>query len=55
LSKNWDRRARIRRITLLVGEILKESGIAKGKILDELLVEADELVAFITTIGKRSK
>jgi four helix bundle protein len=36
-------------------EILKESGIAKGKLLDELLVEADELVAIFTTIGKRSK
>ena len=36
-------------------EILKESGIAKGKLLDELLIEADELVAIFTTIGKRSK
>ena len=36
-------------------EILKESGIAKGKLLDELLVEADERVAIFTTIGKRSK
>ena len=31
-------------------EILKESGIAKGKLLEELLVEADELVAIFTTI-----
>ena len=36
-------------------EILKESGIAKGKFLDELLVEADELVAIFTTIGRKSK
>jgi hypothetical protein len=36
-------------------ELLKESGIAKGKLLDELLVEADELVAIFTTIGKKSK
>lgn len=36
-------------------EILKESGIAKGKLLDELLVEADELVAIFTTIGRKSK
>jgi len=36
-------------------EILKESGIAKGKLLDELLIEADELVAIFTTIGKKSK
>jgi len=36
-------------------EILKESGIAKGKLLEELHVEADELVAIFTTIGKKSK
>ena len=36
-------------------EILKESGISKGKLLEELLVEADELVAIFTTIGKKSK
>ena len=36
-------------------EILKESGIAKGELLEELLVEADELVAIFTTIGKKSK
>jgi four helix bundle protein len=36
-------------------EILKESRIAKGKLLEELLVEADELVAIFTTIGKKSK
>jgi four helix bundle protein len=36
-------------------ELLKESGIAKGKLLEELLVEADELVAIFTTIGKKSK
>jgi four helix bundle protein len=36
-------------------EILKESGIAKGKLLEELIIEADELVAIFTTIGKKSK
>ena len=36
-------------------EILKESGIAKGELLEELLVEADELVAIFTTIGRKSK
>jgi hypothetical protein len=36
-------------------ELLKESGIAKGKLLKELLVEAYELVAIFTTIGKKSK
>ena len=36
-------------------ELLKESGIAKGRILEELLIEADELVAIFTTIGKKSK
>ena len=36
-------------------EILKESGIATGQLLDELLVEADELVAIFTTIGRKSK
>jgi four helix bundle protein len=36
-------------------ELLKESGIAKGKLLEELLVESDELVAISTTIGKKSK
>ena len=36
-------------------EPLKESGIAKGALLEELLVEADELVAIFTTIGKKSK
>ncbi len=36
-------------------ELLKESGIAKGKLLEELLVEADELVAIFTTIGKKSR
>jgi hypothetical protein len=34
---------------------LKESGIAKGALLEELLAEADELVAIFTTIGKKSK
>jgi len=33
----------------------KESGIEKGKFLEELLVEADELVAIFTTIRKKSK
>ena len=36
-------------------ELLKESGITKGALLEELLVEADELVAIFTTIGKKSK
>ena len=36
-------------------ELLKDSGIAKGALLEELLVEADELVAIFTTIGKKSK
>jgi four helix bundle protein len=36
-------------------ELLKESGIANGELLEELLIEADELVAIFTTIGKKSK
>ena len=36
-------------------ELLKESGIAKGKLLEELLIESDELVTIFTTIGKKSK
>ena len=36
-------------------ELLKESGIAKGKLLEYLRIEADELVAIFTTIGKKSK
>ena len=36
-------------------ELLKESGIARGALLEDLLVEADELVAIFTTIGKKSK
>jgi four helix bundle protein len=36
-------------------ELLKASGISNGALLEELLVEADELVAIFTTIGKRSK
>ena len=36
-------------------ELLKESGIAKGQLLEELLIEADELVAIFTTIGKKLK
>jgi hypothetical protein len=36
-------------------ELLKESGIEKGNLLEELLVEADELGAIFTTIGKKSK
>ena len=36
-------------------ELLTESGITKGALLEELLVEADELVAIFTTIGKKSK
>jgi len=36
-------------------ELLKESGIAKGRLLEELLIEADELVAIFTTIGKKAK
>jgi hypothetical protein len=38
-----------------VGANYKESGISKGVLLEELLVEADELVAIFTTIGKKSK
>jgi hypothetical protein len=30
-------------------------GITKGKLLEELLVEADELMAIFTTIGRKSK
>jgi hypothetical protein len=33
----------------------KESGIAKGKFLEELLVGTDELAAIFITIGKKSK
>jgi four helix bundle protein len=36
-------------------ELLKDSGMAEGELLKELLVEADELVAIFTTIGKKSK
>jgi len=36
-------------------EILKDSGVAKGALLEELILEADELVAIFTTIGKKSK
>jgi len=36
-------------------ELRKDSGIAKGALLEELLLEADELVAIFTTIGKKSK
>jgi hypothetical protein len=36
-------------------ELLKESGITSGELLDELLVEAGELVAIFTTIGKKTK
>ena len=35
--------------------IIEESEIARGELLEELLVEADELVAIFTTIGKKSK
>jgi hypothetical protein len=34
---------------------LKESGITQGALLEELLLEADELVAIFSTIGKKSK
>jgi hypothetical protein len=33
----------------------ENTGIAKGKLLEELLIETDELVAIFTTIGKRLK
>ena len=36
-------------------EILNESGITSGELLDELLVEADELVAIFTSFGKKAK
>jgi len=32
-----------------------ESGIAEGKLFEELLVEADELVDIFITLGKKSK
>jgi hypothetical protein len=35
--------------------LLSDSGIGKGELLDKLMVEADELVAIFTAIGKRSK
>ena len=41
--------------TLYWLELLKESGIAKGELIEKLLVEADEQVAIFTTIGKKSK
>jgi len=50
-----DLRERTKQFAFFWLELLKESGIAKGKLLDELLVEADELVAIFTTIGKKSK
>ena len=36
-------------------ELLNESKITKGELIEELLVESDELVAIFTTIGKKSK
>jgi four helix bundle protein len=36
-------------------ELLKQSRISKGELLEELLIEADVLVAIFTTIGKKSK
>ncbi|MCP4628292.1 MAG: four helix bundle protein [bacterium] len=36
-------------------ELLKDSGIAEGDLLEELILEADELVAIFTTIGKKIK
>ena len=36
-------------------ELLKASGIPKGRCLEELLIEADALVALFTAIGKKSK
>jgi four helix bundle protein len=41
--------------TLFWLELLSESGIGKGELLDKLMVEADELVAIFTAIGKSSK
>jgi four helix bundle protein len=57
----WEFRAKIGIVEQEAGEslywleILKESGIAKGELLEELLAEADELVAIFTAIGKKSK
>ena len=41
--------------SLYLLELLKQSRISKGELLEELLIEADELVAIFTTIGKKSK
>jgi hypothetical protein len=36
-------------------ELLKEAEMTKGRLLEELLGEADELIAIFTTIDKKSK
>ena len=41
--------------TLYWLELLNESGLMHGKLLENLIKEADELVAIFVTIGKKSK
>ena len=41
--------------TLYWLELLDESGLISGRLLEELIKEADELVAIFVTIGKKSK
>ena len=53
MIKEKDLKERTKQFALKI--IRTESGITKGALLEELLVEADELVAIFTTIGKKSK
>ena len=41
--------------TLYWLELLDESGLMNGRLLENLIKEADELVAIFVTIGKKSK
>ncbi len=41
--------------TLYWLELLQESGVVKKEDMRDLIVEADELVAIFTSIGKSSK
>ena len=41
--------------TLYWLELLDESGLMNGRLLKDLVKEADELVAILVTIGKKSK
>ena len=41
--------------TLYWLELLDESGLMNGRLLKDLIKEADELVAIFVTIGKKSK